>query len=200
MTNKTILIATKNVGKAREFEYLFKKYGYDIKTLLDFPEIEDVPETGLTFEENAHQKAEAISKELQTIVLADDSGLEVDALDGAPGIYSARFAGEHGNDEKNNLKLLEELKNVPTDERTANFHCSLVLVAPDKEPLAVEGKVKGYILEEPKGEHGFGYDPLFYVPELEKSMAELTSEEKNEISHRANAIKQLEEELTDWLQ
>lgn len=199
MTNKSIIIATKNKGKAKEFESLFEKYGYGVKTLLDYPEIEDVPETGSTFEENARQKAEAISRMLNTIVLADDSGLEVDALNGAPGIYSARFAGEHGNDEKNNKKLLEELKEIPEDRRTANFHCSLVLVAPDKEVLAVEGKVHGYILDEPRGTHGFGYDPLFYVPEKKKSMAELPSSEKNEISHRAKAIKQLEEHISSWL-
>lgn len=199
MTNKTIIIATKNEGKAKEFHGLFQKYGYDTKTLLDFPEIADVPETGKTFEENAYQKASAISEQLDTIVLADDSGLEVDALNGAPGIYSARYAGEHGNDKKNNMKLLEELKDVAEEDRTANFHCSLVLVGPEREPLAVEGKVYGYILEEPRGEHGFGYDPLFYVPKLEKTLAELTSEEKNQISHRANAIKALEEHLDDWL-
>lgn len=199
MANKTIIIATGNKGKAREFEHLFKKYGYEIKTLLDFPELDDVEETGTTFKENALLKAEEISKKLNKIVLADDSGLEVDALDGQPGIYSARFAGEHGNDVKNNEKLLNELEGLPKEERTANFHCTLVLVGPGRSPLFVEGEVNGYILEEPRGEHGFGYDPLFFVPDLNKGMAELTSEEKNKISHRANAIKKLETHLADWL-
>lgn len=199
MENNTIIIATGNKGKAKEFEHLFKKYGYAIKTLLDFPELEDVEETGTTFQENALLKAEEISKKMNKIVLADDSGLEVDALNGQPGIYSARFAGEHGNDEKNNKKLLGELVGLPKDKRTANFHCSLVLVGPDRSPLFVEGEVNGYILEEPRGSNGFGYDPLFYVPALKKSMAELTNEEKNEISHRANAIKQLEKHLNEWL-
>lgn len=199
MENNTIIIATGNKGKAKEFEHLFKKYGYAIKTLLDFPELEDVEETGTTFQENALLKAEEISKKMNKIVLADDSGLEVDALNGQPGIYSARFAGEHGNDEKNNKKLLGELVGLPKDKRTAKFHCSLVLVGPDRSPLFVEGEVNGYILEEPSGSNGFGYDPLFYVPALNKSMAELTNEEKNEISHRANAIKQLEKHLKDWL-
>lgn len=196
---KTIVIATQNKGKAKEFKALFNQYGYQVKTLLDFPEIGEVPETGETFFENAFQKAQTISKELGGIVLADDSGLEVDALDGKPGIYSARFAGEHGNDEKNNQKLLNELKGLPFEERKANFHCSLVMVGPNKEPLHVEGNVYGYILEEKRGSHGFGYDPLFYLNDLEQSMAELKSKEKNKISHRAKAIKKLEKHLDDWL-
>lgn len=196
---KTIIIATNNEGKAKEFNELFTSYGYKIKTLLDFPEIGDVPETGNTFAENAFQKASAISKELNTIVLADDSGLEVDALNGKPGIYSARFAGEHGNDVKNNQKLLAALEGLPLEERTANFHCSLVMVGPDKEPLHVEGEVDGQILEEERGHHGFGYDPLFYLPELDQTMAELPSEQKNKISHRARAIEKLKEHLDEWL-
>lgn len=196
---KIIIIATSNEGKAREFKELFTSYGYEIKTLLDFPEIGDVPETGNTFAENAFQKASAISKELNTIVLADDSGLEVDVLNGKPGIYSARFAGEHGNDEKNNKKLLAALEGLPLEERTANFHCSLVMVGPDKEPLHVEGEVDGQILEEERGRHGFGYDPLFYLPELDQTMAELPSEQKNKISHRARAIEKLKEHLDEWL-
>src|SRR5699024_2809411 len=133
------------------------------------------------------QKASAISRELNTIVLADDSGLEVEALNNEPGIYSARYAGEHGNDQKNNEKLLKELKNVPKEERKANFHCTLVLVGPGRDPLFVEGNINGFILFSPKGENGFGYDPLFYIPSLEKSMGELTEAEKNKISHRAKA-------------
>ncbi len=199
MTNKTIIIATKNEGKAKEFIEIFHSYGYEVKTLLDFPEIPDIPETGETFKENALQKATAISEKFNTIVLADDSGLEVDALNGRPGIYSARFAGEHGNDEKNNEKLLNELKDIPTEERTANFHCSLVLVGPNRTPLHVVGEVDGLILEELLGTHGFGYDPLFYLPELKQSMAELTQEQKNKISHRAQAIEQLKQHLDDWL-
>lgn len=196
---KIIIIATKNKGKAKEFKEIFENQGYTIKTLLDFPEMEDIAETGETFAENALQKASALSKKLNTIVLADDSGLEVNALNGKPGIYSARYAGEHGNDEKNNRKLLEELKNVPETKRDANFHCSLAMVGPNKEALIVEGEVSGRILNEPKGENGFGYDPLFYVPKLEKTMAELTNEEKNKISHRARAIEKLKKDLDHWL-
>lgn len=197
--DKTIIIATRNQGKAKEFKNIFNDYGYQVKTLLDFPDLEDVPETGQTFAENALQKASAISQELNTIVLADDSGLEVDALGGKPGIYSARFAGEHGNDEKNNQKLINELRGVPEEERGANFHCSLVMTGPNREPLFVEGQAFGRILDAGRGEHGFGYDPLFYIPELAKTMGELTSEEKNQVSHRARAITKLEKHLDDWL-
>lgn len=199
MTNKTIIIATKNEGKAKEFVKMFKDYGYEVKTLLDFPDIPDIPETGSTFKENAFQKASAISERLNTIVLADDSGLEVEALNGQPGIYSARFAGEHGNDKKNNEKLMNELKETPKDKREANFHCSLVLVGPNKNPLHVIGEVDGYILDEPRGTHGFGYDPIFYLPEKEKTMAELDDQEKNKTSHRAIAIEKLKDYLNGWL-
>lgn len=199
MATKKIIIATRNKGKAKEFEELFQAYGYEIETLLDHPEIPDIPETGNTFKENAYEKAATLAERLETIVLADDSGLEVDALDGAPGIYSARYAGEHGNDEKNNEKLLKDLEEINTQNRAANFICSLVLVGPGKEPLMVEGKVYGEILEEPRGNNGFGYDPLFYLPEKGKSMAELSSAEKNRISHRAKAIQQLEAHLDGWL-
>lgn len=196
---QTIIIATKNQGKAKEFKELFQQYGYTVRTLIDFPEIKEIPETGKTFAENAFQKANTVAQQLQTIVLADDSGLKVDALDGKPGIYSARFAGEHGNDEKNNQKLVEELKGIPKGERNAHFHCSLVMVGPDRDPLTVEGEIYGRILDEGRGEEGFGYDPLFYIPELEKTMAELPAEQKNEISHRARAIKKLQEHLAAWL-
>lgn len=199
MKNKTIIIATKNQGKANEFKDIFQKFHYQVKTLLDYPDLNDVEETGSTFAENALQKARTIAEQLNTIVLADDSGLEVDALNGAPGIYSARYAGEHGNDSKNNEKLLKELEGTPQDERGANFHCTLALVHPDKEPLLVEGKVNGYILNEPRGNNGFGYDPLFFVPTEKKSMAELSSSRKNEISHRSKAIQKLESQLENWL-
>jgi XTP/dITP diphosphohydrolase len=199
MRNKKIIIATNNLGKAKEFEKLFDKYGISIETLHDYPELPEVEETGVTFKENAFKKANEISQILGQVVLADDSGLEVDALNGAPGVYSARYAGEPANDENNNNKLLQDLKSVPNTNRAAQFHCSLALVGPDREPLHVEGKVKGFILREPKGNNGFGYDPLFYIPELDQTMAELSDEEKNEVSHRAQAIKQLEKHLKDWL-
>lgn len=199
MADKTIIIATKNAGKAKEFVAIFEQFGYDVKTLLDYPEITDIPETGETFAENALQKAQAVSDIIDGIVLADDSGLEVEALNGAPGIYSARYAGEHGNDALNNEKLLNDLKEIDEENRIANFHCTLALVGPGKEPLLVEGKIYGKILFEPRGENGFGYDPLFLIPELNQSMAELSATEKNKISHRAQALNKLESHLEGWL-
>ncbi|EOH80314.1 ribonuclease PH [Enterococcus raffinosus] len=197
---KTIVIATRNPGKAKEFSALFAKEGYQTKTLLDYPELPDVEETGKTFEENARLKAETIAQLLQQPVLADDSGLVVDALNGMPGIFSARFAGEQKSDAANNAKLLHELTDVSDDKRTAHFHCTLVFAAPQKENLVVEADWNGRIGRIPQGDNGFGYDPLFIVPEYGKTSAELSSEEKNEMSHRGMAVKQLEKVWKDWLE
>lgn len=197
---KTIVIATRNPGKAKEFAALFAKEGYQIKTLLDYPDLPDVEETGTTFEENARLKAETIAQLLQQPVLADDSGLVVDALNGMPGIFSARFAGERKSDAANNAKLLHELTNVPDEQRTAHFHCTLVFAAPQKESLVVEADWDGRIARIPQGDNGFGYDPLFIVPGYDKTSAELTSEEKNKISHRGMAIKELERTWKEWLE
>ncbi|GEL67810.1 XTP/dITP diphosphatase [Marinilactibacillus psychrotolerans] len=200
MTPKNkIVIATGNKGKAAEFKSIFEKFGFEIQTLLDYPELDEIDETGDTFAENALLKAEGVSKALNTIVLADDSGLKVDALQGQPGIYSARFAGEEKNDAKNNAKLLGELSELPFEERTAHFHCTLALAAPDKESMTIEGELDGYILGVPRGQNGFGYDPLFYVSEKDKTLAELTHEEKNNISHRAIAVRNLEKVLENWI-
>lgn len=187
-----VIIATKNKGKAKEFDSLFLPMGLAVKTLLDYPELEDVEETGTTFEENAVLKAETISKLLGKMVIADDSGLEVDALGGRPGVYSARYAGSEKNDEANIDKVLEELQGVLDNERTARFCCALAMAEPGKETVTVFGTCEGKILSERRGSNGFGYDPVFYVEGKGKSMAELSSEEKNKISHRANAIKKLE--------
>jgi ribonuclease PH len=197
---KTIVIATRNSGKAKEFAALFAKEGYQIKTLLDYPDLPDVEETGMTFEENARLKAETIAQLLQQPVLADDSGLVVDALNGMPGIFSARFAGERKSDAANNAKLLHELTNVPDEQRTAHFHCTLVFAAPQKESLVVEADWDGRIARIPQGDNGFGYDPLFIVPGYDKTSAELTSEEKNKISHRGMAVKELERTWKEWLE
>ncbi|MGL4643793.1 MAG: ribonuclease PH [Vagococcus fluvialis] len=199
-TKKEILIATRNIGKAKEFETMFNEQGYQIKTLLDYPEVPDVEETGSTFEENARLKAETIANEFNTIVLADDSGLKVDALGGQPGVYSARYAGENKSDAANNAKLLHELYDVPKEKRTAQFHCTLVLASPDKESLVVVGELPGEIAGIPRGENGFGYDPLFFVPEYNKTVAEMTSEEKNKISHRAQAIQKLVVDFKKWME
>lgn len=200
VADKTIMIATGNMGKAKEFEKMFAKAGYQIKTMKDFPELPEVQETGQTFEENARLKAETIANILQCPVLADDSGLTVDALGGMPGIYSARFAGEQKSDTSNNAKLLHELTDVADENRTAQFHCTLVFAAPQKESLVVEGIWNGRIARIPRGENGFGYDPLFIVDGLEKTSAELTPEEKNEISHRGQAMKKLDGLWQAWLE
>ncbi|KAA9023171.1 XTP/dITP diphosphatase [Niallia endozanthoxylica] len=192
---KTVIIATKNSGKAKEFIRMFKPYGVEVKTLLDFPEIEDIEETGQTFEENAVIKAETVCKLFNQMVIADDSGLIVDALDGRPGIYSARYAGEEKNDEANNDKILNELKYVKEEDRKARFYCALAFAMPEKDTITVNGKCEGSILFERRGTNGFGYDPLFYVTEMKKSMAELSPDEKNQISHRAKALQKLEDQL-----
>lgn len=190
-----VIIATKNGGKAKEFKHLFEKYGYEVKTLLDFPELEEVEETGTTFEENAILKAEAVSNALNRIVIADDSGLVIDALDGRPGIFSARYAGEAKNDEANLQKVLQEMDDVPESKRQARFYCALAVASPTKETFTVAGTCEGVILREKRGAYGFGYDPIFFALEQNKAMAELTPEEKSKISHRAKALKKLEDEL-----
>ncbi|MCD4840328.1 XTP/dITP diphosphatase [Neobacillus sedimentimangrovi] len=197
---KEVIIATKNPGKAKEFEKIFASRGVAVRTLLDFPELPEVEETGTTFEENAVLKAETISKALNKMVIGDDSGLIVDALGGKPGIYSARYAGEPKNDQKNIEKVLSELKGVEEESRTARFYCALAVAIPGQETYTVSGTCEGRILEEPRGSNGFGYDPIFYVPEKGVSMAELSSNEKNQISHRANALKKLDSELDSILE
>lgn len=193
---KEVIIATKNSGKAKEFERIFNAKGIEVKTLLDFPEIEDVEETGTTFEENAKIKSETIANLLGKMVIADDSGLEIDALEGRPGVYSARYAGLQKNDEDNIDKVLSELNGVPENERTARFRCVLAVSHPGKKTETYAGACEGRILTERRGTNGFGYDPIFYVKAKGKAMAELSPEEKNTISHRAMAIKKLEENIT----
>lgn len=193
---KEVIIATKNPGKAREFEHIFAPRGIAVKTLLDYPEIEDVEETGSTFEENAILKAEGVSKALNKMVIGDDSGLIVDALEGRPGIYSARYAGEEPKDDQKNLeKVLDELRGVSEEDRTARFYCALAVALPGSKTITVFGTCEGRILEEQRGTNGFGYDPVFYVPDKNRAMAELTADEKNQISHRANALKKLDDIL-----
>lgn len=192
-----ILIATKNDGKAREYCKLFEPKGIEVITLKDLNEQVEIIENGKTFSENALIKAQTLTDKLNIPVLADDSGLVVDALNGAPGIYSARYAGDH-DDEANNKKLLEELKKVPDEKRTAHFHCSIVATAPDKTPLEANGDVYGLIAHEKHGEDGFGYDPLFYYPEFGKTFGEIGMEEKNKVSHRAKATENLLEKFDEW--
>ncbi|WP_053219041.1 XTP/dITP diphosphatase [Virgibacillus senegalensis] len=195
---ETLIIATKNRGKVEDFRNLFSKYNISIKSLLDLEEnIPDIEETGETFEENAALKAETIAKRFSLPVLADDSGLEVDALDGRPGIYSARFAGLEKSDQANIDKLLKELEGIPEEKRAARFVCVLAVARPGKTTIFKRGTCEGRIAEKPKGKNGFGYDPVFYPDGMGKTMAELSPEEKNQISHRKRAIVQLEEWLQD---
>lgn len=195
-----ILIATKNNGKVAEFQELFKKYDMQTISLLDLPnDIEDVEETGETFEENARLKAEQISSILNAPVLADDSGLIIDALDGRPGIFSARYAGLAKNDQDNNNKVLNELEHIPMENRTARFICVLAVARPGKETFFVTGKCEGFIALSESGSNGFGYDPIFIPEGYEETMAEISAEEKNEISHRGQAIKELDEWLKKYI-
>ena len=200
-TRKTLLIATRNEGKTREFKAMFSQLGYDIKNLNDFPELPEVAETGMTFEENARLKAETISELTGEIVLADDSGLMVEVLGGLPGVWSARFAGEHATDAANNAKLLHELAStaVSPEKRKAKFHTTLVVAAPEKSSLVVEGEWHGAIATIPKGDDGFGYDPLFVDEETGRTAAQMTLEQKNKVSHRARALQNLLKEWPDWL-
>ncbi|WP_129045281.1 XTP/dITP diphosphatase [Companilactobacillus metriopterae] len=194
-----IIVATKNPNKAKEFQKIFEDTQYEVKTLFDFPDAPNIIENGTTFEENAKLKAHTISEKYNVPVIADDSGLCVDALHGKPGVYSARFAGDH-NDAANNAKLLSELGGVALQDRTATFMTTLVFTDPEKsDDLVVTGELKGLIAIFPNGDNGFGYDPLFYVPELEKTLAQLSMDEKNEISHRGRAISELEKSWQDWL-
>lgn len=194
----TLVVATKNPGKAKEFAELFAPLGFEVKTLLDFPELPEIAETGKTFEENAILKAEGIAAILKQVVIADDSGIMVDALDHLPGIYSARFAGLAKSSASNNAKLLATLANVPKENRQAQFYCALAVAAPHKKTLTVHGLWAGEIATIPQGDAGFGYDPLFYIPELRKTAAELSKEEKNQYSHRARALKALEDHWENW--
>ncbi len=193
-----IIIATKNKGKIREFKDFFKVYGIEVLSLFDLDKnLPDIAEIGATFEENAALKAEQIASLLNKPVLADDSGLMVDALDGAPGIYSARYAGEEKSDDANNEKLLNALKSVPKEKRTAKFVCVLAVCVPEEKTVFQTGICEGKIASMPQGSNGFGYDPLFVPDGYTKTMAEIPAEEKNRISHRSQAIKKLENWVKD---
>lgn len=189
---KKIVIASKNQGKIKEFKKILEPMGFQVYTSEDFPEIGEIQETGKSFSENALIKAKYVAKKLGMIVLADDSGLEVNVLGGAPGVYSARYAGEKATDEENNQKLLSELKEVGGVERQGRYVSALALYDPDNdEAKMVEGTCEGVILEERRGSGGFGYDSLFYIPSLGKTFAEIPLETKNRISHRGKALKKL---------
>ncbi len=197
---KEVLIATNNKGKAKDFEVLFKPFGVQVLTLNDIDETIDVEETGHTFEENAILKAETVARLLGKIVIADDSGLEIDALDGAPGVYSARYAGAEKSDDANIVKVLQELQTVSEGDRTARFRCVLAVAGPGIQTATFSGSCEGLIHDKGQGTNGFGYDPVFYVPEIGKTMAELSPEEKSAISHRGAALAQLKVKLPQFME
>ena len=193
------VIATRNRGKIRELKELLADFGLDILPLDHFPQVREIVEDGDTFFENAMKKAKTVSEKTGFLAIADDSGLEVDALKGAPGVYSARYAGEDATDEQNYLKLLDEMKDIPTEKRGAQFRCVIVAYRPDGRWVSAEGICRGRITSSPRGDKGFGYDPVF-VPEGEtRTMAELTREEKNRISHRGKALGILREKISELL-
>ena len=190
-----IVVATHNKGKIREFKAALAEIGIEAVGIGELVTVPEPVEDGDTFAANARIKAHYYMKACGLPCLADDSGLEVDALDGAPGVYSARYAGEHATDEDNNKKLLNALKDVPADKRTGRYVAELVLAYPDGKELTARGTCEGVIIDEAHGEGGFGYDPIFFVPTEGKTAAELTREEKSAISHRGRALKLLLEAL-----
>lgn len=198
---KRLVVASNNQHKIEEIKVMLSKYNICVISLKEAGLDIDVEEDGSTFMENAYKKAFEISKILkEDMILADDSGLMVDALGGAPGIYSARFSGEHGNYKKNNEKLKALMLGKPKEERKAQFVCAMVLITGKKQIIKVQGEVNGYIIEEEKGHSGFGYDPLFYVPEYGLTFAEMDASLKNKISHRRKALEKLDKEIKGILQ
>ena len=201
---KKIILASNNQHKIGEIRSILKDLNFDIKSLKDEDINIEVEEDGKTFEENSLKKAKEISAYLKNrgdkefIVMADDSGLEVDYLNGEPGIYSARYAGEHGDDCANNAKLLEKLKGVPKVNRTGRFVCVIALLDSNGRYISIRGEVEGTIKEEFSGTEGFGYDPLFSYDPLNKTFSEMSSEEKNKVSHRGVALKKLRKELENY--
>ncbi|HHU50729.1 MAG TPA: XTP/dITP diphosphatase [Firmicutes bacterium] len=200
-----LVLASRNKGKITELRWYLANMCphtiWELSPLSAYPEAPEVEEDGETFRDNAVKKATVVAKAVGEWALADDSGLEVDALGGAPGVYSARYAGLNHlgerDDQKNNEKLLTELVGVPLSRRTARFKSVIALASPEGKVWTAEGSCEGYISLEPRGERGFGYDPLFYLPEYGLTMAELTEEEKNRISHRARAMEQFLRILTE---
>lgn len=197
---QTIVLATRNKGKTRELKALLKPFPIDIKNLDDFGPIPEVIEDGTTFDDNAYKKACFTARVLGHAAMADDSGLCVEALNGAPGIYSARFAGNNATDADNVHKMLQELENKKN--RNAAFQCVISIAVPTGAALTYEGECKGIITSKPTGNNGFGYDPLFFYPGLNKTFAQLTIEEKSRVSHRGKALSQIAEEMDkiiEWI-
>jgi XTP/dITP diphosphohydrolase len=195
-----LVVATNNQGKLREIREILAGTGIEPVSLTEAGVSGDVDEDQDTFEGNAKKKAAHFAELTGMPTIGDDSGLCVDALDGAPGVYSARFSGEGATDAKNNLLLREKLLDVPDEKRTAHFACAMACVKPGGESIVAMGASEGVILRESRGDNGFGYDPLFYVPNLDKTFAELTGAEKHSISHRGRALRALVEKLPEFLE
>ena len=189
----TLVIATHNPGKTKEIRDLLKGYPITVKNLADFGPIPEVIEDGETFEENAYKKSSFTSRILGLPTLSDDSGLSVEALDGAPGIFSARYAGENATDPENCQKLLRELKGK--ENRKAAFHCVISIAVPTGAALTYENRCSGIILDTPRGENGFGYDPVFFYPEFNRTFAEISRDEKSRVSHRGKALREMRDEF-----
>ncbi|MBW1743646.1 MAG: XTP/dITP diphosphatase [Deltaproteobacteria bacterium] len=202
MTQKqTLVLATRNAGKTKEMQELLKDFPVEINNLDDFGPIPSVEEDGVTFDDNAYKKASFAAKVLGMPALADDSGLQVDVLGGAPGVHSARYAGSNATDAENNARLWREMDGQTN--RAATFVCVISIAVPSGPALTYESECKGLIADVPEGDKGFGYDPLFYYPPLKKTFAQMTAEEKNRVSHRGKAFSELKEEfdkVLTWIQ
>lgn len=196
---KEIILASSNKGKVREVEMMMADMGIRVIPLSETEFTEEIEENGTTFEENAVIKAKAVAERLQVPALADDSGLEIDCLDKAPGIYSARYLGHDTPYSVKNRMILDKLKDVEEEDRTARFVCAMALALPDGEVVTTRATMEGRIGYEIKGENGFGYDPIFYLPEYGMSSAEISPEQKNEISHRGKALRRMKELIADRL-
>ena len=194
-----LIIATHNIDKEKELRSVLDDCPVEVISLEQFPEIGDIEETGSTLYENAKLKADTVNRITNLPCLGDDTGLEVDALGGAPGVYSARYAGDKVSYEDNLMKLLSELRSTPSEKRTARFR-TIIFYTDGERELYTQGEIQGIITKSPRGSNGFGYDPVFYIPELKKTMAELTPAEKNKLSHRGQAMGKFRKLLLDIIQ
>ena len=196
---RKLILATHNKGKLKEIQVLLSDLDIDIMSLDEAENAPHVVEDGKTFMENAFKKAKVIAEATGIMALADDSGLEVDALDGAPGVHSARYSGENASDASNNEKLLADLKGVSSGKRGAHFSCVIIVYHPSGQWISTEAKCEGEITKKVIGDRGFGYDPVFYIPSIKRTMAQLSPEEKNSLSHRGKALEKLKAELPNFL-
>lgn len=196
MENKVIVVASTNSGKIREFRQMLEPEGYTVKCLADYPEMPETEENGTTFRENAVIKAQAVTDRYGIEAISDDSGLSIDAFNGEPGVHSARFLGHDTPYDYKNRVILEKMKDVKGEDRGCHYTCAIAITRPGREPVVFEEICRCRIADEPKGENGFGYDPIVYYEPLGKTMAEMSKDEKNSISHRGKAIRDLEQ----WLQ